>query len=329
MRSEIPEAGLEPLSQAAAALGCDPAILAAILHRESGHLSGAARLAARRFEPHVFRRLGGGLAATHAGAAKLDPELAEQASSHGAPQIMGHHAKMLGYASASAMRAAFLAGGWPEQIQAMRLYAEKSGMASALRALDIREIARIYNGPAFEAHGYHLRLAADYARISGKAPARVLRRGSEGDDVAFLQARLVELGAEVSVDRVFGPQTEKAVRTVQEARGLPVDGVVGERTWTALGLTGFEPALERPPSRVELDLERIRRHRGKLTALLGGLLAAREEIASWFAALGVEPAAAFARASSLLPDISPEQWLLAAIVALLLWRELSPWRRRS
>jgi hypothetical protein len=37
------------------------------------------------------------------------------------------------------------------------------------------------------------------------------------------------------VDGEFGPKTDKAVRRYQTLAGLGVDGIVGNKTWTALG----------------------------------------------------------------------------------------------
>ena len=323
----LPPEALEPLTEAAAGLGCDPAILAAILELESGHLRGDARLAARRFEPHVFRRLGGGLAASYAGAVKIDPELAEQASSHGAPQIMGHHAHMLDYASARAMRAAFLEGGWPEQIRALRLYAEKSGMTSALKALSMADVAEIYNGPAYARSGYHLKLAAAYARISGRAPARVLRLGHQGEDVLELQYALVGAGYTVDPDGVFGPRTEAAVRRYQAHKGLTADGIVGAVTWAALGRKETPEAVEPPPSRGEIELDRIARHRGKILAFFGTLAALREEAAAWADRFGVELGEVGRRLWVSAGEISAGQAALIG-VALLLLLQLTPLARR-
>ncbi|MDP9388509.1 MAG: peptidoglycan-binding protein [Actinomycetota bacterium] len=67
------------------------------------------------------------------------------------------------------------------------------------------------------------------------ATGPLLKRGAEGPEVRRLQERLVAHGAQLVVDGDFGPATEQAVRSFQQARGLDVDGKVGPRTWAALG----------------------------------------------------------------------------------------------
>ncbi len=62
----------------------------------------------------------------------------------------------------------------------------------------------------------------------------LLKRGSKGDLVVWAQERLVGAGQEVPVTGVFGKLTYAAVRSFQEARGLPVDGKVGTGTWESL-----------------------------------------------------------------------------------------------
>ena len=68
--------------------------------------------------------------------------------------------------------------------------------------------------------------------------------GATGDVVRRLQRalrRTPDLG--ISVDGVFGPQLEAAVKSFQEGAGLPVDGIVGPLTWNALPDGGPMPVL--------------------------------------------------------------------------------------
>lgn len=65
----------------------------------------------------------------------------------------------------------------------------------------------------------------------------VVRKGSRGPEVRLLQERLKAAGFNPgAVDGDFGPNTERAVRAFQQARGLGADGVVGARTWAALNV---------------------------------------------------------------------------------------------
>lgn len=68
-----------------------------------------------------------------------------------------------------------------------------------------------------------------------------LRKGSSGDEVAELQALLnAKYGADLDIDGVFGAKTETAVKAFQQAHGLTRDGIVGPKTWKALGVSGNE-----------------------------------------------------------------------------------------
>lgn len=63
----------------------------------------------------------------------------------------------------------------------------------------------------------------------------VLKKGAECAEVYSLQAMLNSfVKAGLKVDGKFGSKTEAAVRKYQDARGLTVDGIVGEQTWTQL-----------------------------------------------------------------------------------------------
>ena len=87
--------------------------------------------------------------------------------------------------------------------------------------------------------GQTLTLAQLRLTVSGQLVAEVrptvrptIRQGARGEQVRALQRNLGGLAA----DGVFGPKTAESVRRFQRANGLKVDGIVGRRTWRALGL---------------------------------------------------------------------------------------------
>ena len=61
-----------------------------------------------------------------------------------------------------------------------------------------------------------------------------ISRGEHGEAVRDVQRRLLGAGYRVDADELggtFGASTEVAVREFQQARGLPVDGIVANETW--------------------------------------------------------------------------------------------------
>lgn len=58
--------------------------------------------------------------------------------------------------------------------------------------------------------------------------------GSTGTAVLEVQRRLADRGWKITVDGVFGPGTDRVVRTYQAEKGLEVDGVSGPLTWQSL-----------------------------------------------------------------------------------------------
>lgn len=62
----------------------------------------------------------------------------------------------------------------------------------------------------------------------------VLRKGSTGERVEFLQERLRYWGRNVVIDGSFGPATEREVRAFQVSRQLTPDGIVGAISWAEL-----------------------------------------------------------------------------------------------
>ncbi len=91
----------------------------------------------------------------------------------------------------------------------------------------------------------------------GHAAARLLRRGSRGSDVRFLQQRMSRLGYWCgAADGVFGHLTQQAVWALQKAGGVARDGVVGPVTHGVLS-RGVVPApRDRSGSHVEIHLAR-------------------------------------------------------------------------
>jgi hypothetical protein len=66
-------------------------------------------------------------------------------------------------------------------------------------------------------------------------PSRILKRGSTGDDVRWVQSKLNIKGArpQLLVDGIFGARTQRAVKRIQknnQPQAGPVDGIVGPMT---------------------------------------------------------------------------------------------------
>lgn len=67
-----------------------------------------------------------------------------------------------------------------------------------------------------------------------------IARGDTGAGVRDVQQRLARLLAlTIPLDGVFGPTTERAVRSFQRERGLLADGIVGPETWRTLTEAGY------------------------------------------------------------------------------------------
>ena len=74
-----------------------------------------------------------------------------------------------------------------------------------------------------------------------------LHIGNSGATVRRLQERLNDHGAQLFVDGGFGPITKAAVVAFQVSKSLATDGIVGPRTWAALGKE-LEPSTVEYPS---------------------------------------------------------------------------------
>ncbi len=64
------------------------------------------------------------------------------------------------------------------------------------------------------------------------------KRGSSGDTVKEIQTRLSQWGYyNGALDGIYGSATESAVRRFQKANGLTADGICGEKTMEAIGIS--------------------------------------------------------------------------------------------
>lgn len=249
----------------------EPAALLAICAVESGGRAfaeiGGRKEPLIRFEGHYFDRLlpdaarqkarSMGLANPKAGAVKnprwqadrwallrrarsIDDDVALQSVSWGIGQVMGAHWRVLGYSSPQALvrQARSGVGG---QVRLMVKFIQTNGLLVYLQRHDWAGFAYRYNGPAFRRNRYDAKMAQAYARYASQASASkrsaalaTLRRGARGAAVRDLQQSLLAAGYPLTVDGVFGPKTEDAVKRFQRANGLVVDGVYGPQTDRAL-----------------------------------------------------------------------------------------------
>lgn len=80
--------------------------------------------------------------------------------------------------------------------------------------------------------------------------AGAVERGDQGSDVREVQTILAGFGYTVAVDGIYGPQTEKAVRSWQKSNGLVVDGIAGPITTASLRsatrLNNAQPVGDQP-----------------------------------------------------------------------------------
>ena len=72
------------------------------------------------------------------------------------------------------------------------------------------------------------------------SPWPLVRRGDQQHPVTTLQYLLRARGHNLTVDGIFGPGTDAAVRAFQQQKGLAVDGIVGPVTWQDL-VSGMLP----------------------------------------------------------------------------------------
>lgn len=262
------------VQQVAAQSGIEAAALQAVVEVECGGQA-LARIGERfepliRFEGHYFHRLlpaarrnqavVAGLAHPVAGrvanplrqadrwkmlerACAVDRPAALASTSWGVGQVMGAHWRWLGYSDVEHL-VSEARGSVEGQVKLFARFVGRAGLADKLEGHDWRGFARAYNGPAFARHGYDVKMAKAYARITASVakPSRhalaVLGLGSHGAAVEALQHDLRRLGHPLIADGDFGPATQAALRSFQQAEGLAADGVFGADALEAMGRRG-------------------------------------------------------------------------------------------
>lgn len=195
MRLDFPSP--EALAAAAVALSCDVAAIRAVARVEAGpngaflqELPGEPPTVL--FERHVFHRLTGGrfhdchaeglpascslLSSPEPGgygpvrlqhqrlaaARTLDDGAAVSATSWGLYQLMGENHRRAGCRSLAEFEAS-MRRSVDDHLQLFVAFIHADArLQLAIQRYDWRTFARIYNGPAFEQHGYHTRLAAAF-----------------------------------------------------------------------------------------------------------------------------------------------------------------------
>jgi len=175
---------------AAALIGCDGAVLSAVIAVETGGRGFDNKQRPKAlFEPHVFYRLldgkrrrdavNAGLAYKKWGArpyprdsypsivaaCQIDQNIALQATSWGLPQILGQNYKAAGFRSSIEMVAAFCESE-DAQLAAMARFIVANRLDQALVRKDWATFAKGYNGPSYKTLGYDSKLARAYSHLS-------------------------------------------------------------------------------------------------------------------------------------------------------------------
>ena len=90
--------------------------------------------------------------------------------------------------------------------------------------------ARLKRGDILLKAGHHVVVVVDIGDNPYKLTSSLLKEGSIGESVAWLQYELNRHGANLDVDKQFGVKTKLAVLLFQKDNGLTQDGIAGKET---------------------------------------------------------------------------------------------------
>lgn len=236
------------IRRAAQRIGCDPAVIEAVVLVESG---GSGFLPDGRpkilFEAHLFGRL-----TKHAYAGTLDPkgralsarswdrslygaggtwqytrlvaamalneDAALRATSFGAFQIIGDNCEECGFATVQDFVQAHISGGGA-QLDAFISFVMYRKLDDELRDKRWADFARQYNGPAFRQNQYDTKMASAFAKAIGRWTVKVKAANRPGEHQAnsVSRAQVARVQATVNLYQLTDPP-------------LVTDGWVGEKT---------------------------------------------------------------------------------------------------
>lgn len=90
--------------------------------------------------------------------------------------------------------------------------------------------SRLKRGDILLKAGHHVVVVVDTGDNPYKLTSSLLKEGSIGESVAWLQYELNRHGANLDVDKQFGVKTKLAVLLFQKDNGLTQDGIAGKET---------------------------------------------------------------------------------------------------
>lgn len=178
----------------------------------------------------------------------INEEVALRSASWGVGQTMGFLCHELNFDSAKQM-VDYMTGSADHQIDCMIRELKKSHLVEPLNTHDWRHVARVYNGPAFEANSYDTKMADAWKRWTRKlktfdpAAPPPPEQALSLDELRAIQQELVDLGYHElgTVDGVWGSKSTGALAAFQAHEKLTVTGHYDAATKAAL-----EAAQPRP-----------------------------------------------------------------------------------